>query len=804
MTYWLATIRGLAPLGLCLGLLAGMPAYGQLDLGAIAGDAQGAIEQSPVTVNARIEPAKDGQPAQLVVAADIAAGWHIYSLTQKRGGPVPSKITIEPGTGYKLAGEFKPSKTPETHPEPAFNNLSVETHEGQVTWSAPLELSPGLDAAKVSIAGKLSFQACDASSCRAPASVKFTAVLGAGAAASAPAATAEKSAPPSSGSYKPGTAHVVIRGFVEPTVAVPGQKARLVITAEPEDGYHIYALGDRDSQTGSKPTLIVLDQTAGWKASVPLADGELRKSASATVARDTDRYYEKPVTWTIEIDVPRDAKPGDYSLGGFIGFQTCREDTGCDFPQAAKFRATLPVAAQTVGGKIPLEFAAAKSYKLVADLAAGKTAPQASAGFDPAKLQATSEAGGESLALMLAAALLGGLILNCMPCVLPVIGLKILGFVEQSHANRRRVFMLNLWFTLGLLSVFVVLASLAVFLNLGWGQQFTKPWFTIGMSGLVFAMALSFLGVWEIPIPGFVGSGTAGQMATQEGAAGAFAKGVFTTILATPCSGPFLGPLFGLLLRQPPAVVYAIFLCVGLGMASPYLLIGAFPQLIRLLPKPGAWMDTFKQAMGFVLLGTVVFLFMSVKQDYLVPAFGMLIGLWMGCWWIGRTPLTAELTTKLAAWATGCVLAFGVGLFAFTWLVPGKDVLPWEPFSRASLAKLTAEGKTVFVDFTADWCLTCKTNERVAINTRAVSELVHDFGIVPLKADWTEESDEIKDMLNLLGRNSIPVYAVFPAGRPNEPIVFSDLVTKGQVLSKLREAGPSKDASARTALLPAH
>jgi thiol:disulfide interchange protein len=290
-------------------------------------------------------------------------------------------------------------------------------------------------------------------------------------------------------------------------------------------------------------------------------------------------------------------------------------------------------------------------------------------------------------------------------------------------------------------------------------------------------------------------------MATQEGAAGAFAKGVFTTILATPCSGPFLGPLFGLLLRQPPAVIYAIFFCVGMGMASPYLAIGAFPRLIRFLPKPGAWMDTFKQAMGFVLLGTVVFVFMSINQDYLVPTFALLIGIWLGCWWAGRTPLFAELKQKAIAWMVGGAMAALVGLFAFTWLVPGDDVLEWQPFSRASLVQLTTEGKTVFVDFTADWCLTCKTNERIAINTRAVRELVEEYGIVPLKADWTEESAEIKDMLNLLGRNSIPVYAVFPAGQPNNPIVFSDLVSQGQVLEKLREAGPSREGANRTALI---
>ena len=579
----------------------------------------------------------------------------------------------------------------------------------------------------------------------------------------------------------------------------PAKKPRLVITAEPAPEWHIYALADRNSSTGPKPTLIVLTKTSSLMASPPVAGAQPIEKQSTNFPGTVERYYESPVTFSIEVDVPKDAKPGDYKIGGIVGFQTCREGQ-CDLPQAVRFHTSLPVAAQSEAGEIPLTFTAAKDYKLAAEAAAGVLASAGGTAFDETKVQPISEGGNRSLVVILAFAFLGGVILNCMPCVLPVIGLKILGFVEQSHQSRRAILSLNLWFTLGLLSVYLVLATLAVFLNFGWGEQFTKPWFTVGMAGLVFVMALSFLGVWEIPIPGFVGSGSAGDLAAKEGVAGAFAKGVFTTVLATPCSGPFLGPVFGLVLRQPPAAIYAIFVSVGLGMASPYLLIGAFPRLIRFLPKPGAWMDTFKQLMGFVLLATVVFLFLSIKQDYLVPAFALLIGLWMACWWIGRTPLTAELATKLSAWAVGCLIAVAVGLFAFSWLVPGEDVLPWQPFSRAALARLTAEGKTVFIDFTADWCPTCKTNERVAINTAAVRDVIDELGIVPLKADWTEESDEIKSMLQLLGFNSIPVYAVFPAERPNQPIIFSDFVTKKQVLEKLREGGRSKDNSRLAAL----
>jgi len=217
-------------------------------------------------------------------------------------------------------------------------------------------------------------------------------------------------------------------------------------------------------------------------------------------------------------------------------------------------------------------------------------------GSAPLVIRVVAEEGNaeKTLPVVLLSAFLGGLILNLMPCVLPVIGLKLLTFVEQSHHSRARIFTLNVWYSLGLMSVFMVLATFAAGASLGlrdqnlsWGEQFSSPTFNIVMSCVVFTMALSFLGVWEIPIPGFAGSGKAAELATHEGAAGAFSKGVLSTVLATPCSGPFLGSVFGFLLRQPAVTIYAIFATIGLGMATPYLVIGAFPRLVKFSAETG-------------------------------------------------------------------------------------------------------------------------------------------------------------------------------------------------------------------------
>jgi thiol:disulfide interchange protein len=467
----------------------------------------------------------------------------------------------------------------------------------------------------------------------------------------------------------------------------------------------------------------------------------------------------------------------------------------------------------------------------------------AQGGLDLGKLDlSANEEQPRALSGILVIAFLGGLILNLMPCVLPVIGLKVMSFVQQAGESRAKVFTLNLWYTLGLVSVFLVLATLAAVFNLGWGEQFNFDTFNITMVAVVFAMGLSFLGVWEIPIPGFVGSGKANELAQQEGPGGAFAKGIVTTLLATPCSGPYLATALAWCSGKPAPLVYMVFAVMGLGMATPYLIIGANPRLVRFIPKPGAWMDTFKQLMGFVLLGTVVYMLTFIHWSNVVPTLALLFSLWASCWWIGRTPITEEFQVRLRAWLVALAFAFVMGLLAFSERLPvgqpplpglkgimdyrlalyvdkrvqerlaeqgtkpprgetptlakSESGLPWEPFNAARLEQLTAEHKTVLVDFTADWCLTCKFLEHTVLNTEEVRRLVADQGVATLSADWTDRNPEIGKMLEALGSKQVPVIAIFPAGRPNQPIVLrAGDITQKTLLGKLREAGASRTSA---------
>lgn len=815
-----------------------------------------AKDDAPISVKAVFAEANGPTPARLYITAEIKKDWHIYSLTQPKGGPLPSKIKLPESPHYKVAGQFKSSPQPTVHLYPeAYGDLPVEEHQGRVTFYAPLEIAKGVDARNLKIDGKLNVQACNADNCLPPQDYPFAAQLG-----QPPKLEPEndkQSAVPrqddspinaSLGEYKNPRSHSTIRGSIEPQTAAPGDTVRLTLSAEPADQWHVYALADKAEAVGSKPTLIVFTETSGFTPSTPKASSQpVRKPADGPVGFE-QVYHEGPVSWTVQFKLPADAAHGEHSIRGLMGFQTCWAKN-CDLPQATEFSTTLTVAAVAKPGEKPLAFTDAK-YGEAAKLAAARSPQATDEGAIAASYRSPTTATGAAspgtnkadptLIGTLFLGFMGGMLLNLMPCVFPVIGLKVLSFVEQGGHSRRQAFILNLWYSLGLLAVFLALATLAVVVGVGWGGQFQNAGFTVTLTCIVFVFALSFLGVWEIPIPGFVGSGKANDLAAQEGGIGAFMKGVLTTVLATPCTGPFMGPALSWSVAQPPTVTYSVFAAVGLGMATPYLVIGVFPSLLRFLPRPGMWMETFKQVMGFVLLGTVVWLLTSVPWIYVVPCVAMLMALWAACWWIGRTPLTSGMGDKLRAWGWATAFSGAIGLFAFNWLAgymehqferkldaviaaraetagpesgdeltallrerqhklstTPPDELPWQAFTSKRLKLLTDNNYTVLVDFTAQWCPTCKVNEAVAFNTQETRQFMDANEIVPLVADMTEQFPAAEELLVQLGNAStaIPYAVIFPAGQADKPIMLDGPLLKNQVIAALQQAGPSKTAA---------
>jgi thiol:disulfide interchange protein DsbD len=428
----------------------------------------------------------------------------------------------------------------------------------------------------------------------------------------------------------------------------------------------------------------------------------------------------------------------------------------------------------------------ATSEKVGVAAAAGAGGPA----YDLSRISLQSETQG-SLGYYIALAFVGGLILNLMPCVLPVIGLKVMSFVEQSGKSRAHAFMLNVWFSLGIISVFLLLGILAATIGLTWGGQFGNTSFNVIMASVVFAMALSLLGVWEVPIPGFFGSGSVQSAASKEGPLGAFLKGVVTTVLATPCTAPLMAAAIAWAVTQPTVTNLVVFATVGLGMASPYLLIGVYPELLRFIPKPGAWMETFKQVSGFVLLGTVVFILSYIEQAAIVPTLILLLGVGVGCWFVARTPLTAEIAARLRAWtwaaAVVCVFAaVSFGLYRIATAPADKN---WQPFSLERLQQVAVnEGKTVLVDFSAEWCFNCKALEKAVLHTQPVEDAIKRGNIVTMYADFTHFPPEIDRTIKALGGNGVPVIAIFPGNAPYKPIVFINGYRQRDLIDAIAEA----------------
>lgn len=732
----------------------------------------------------------------LSVKAKIAEHWHMYSVTQPSGGPLPTVIQLSAAS--KKVASFTGKFEPKSDPIPRDRGFSVpaEEHDGTIIWTAPIALAEGVDPTTANIVVTIEGQVCD-DAC-IPVSEKVTATFG--------GYYPLKSASPANGEFKAENSHAKMVGFVTPAIAKPGQTVQLHLQAVTDESYHIYAYGDKPAEGfGSKPTLIDLRKLSGLIAGEVKASAKPHKvvleKAGPNGEDMTSFEHEGAVQWTIPLKIPDDAEPGSVQISGGIGYQTCNAK-GCDRPTAANFHVTLQVATDSSAKNqvAPLSFSAG-DYNEVAQwvekINAHAPANNATAGTVTAREPLNLG----TLGIYVISSLIGGFILNFMPCVLPVIGLKVMAFAQQAGNSRAKVFWLNIWYSFGIISVFLILASMAAFAGFAWGQQFQYVWFQVAMACVVFAMALSFLGVWEIPIPGFAGGQGAQKLQQQEGLLGAFFKGVFTTILATPCSGPMLGPVFGFSASQPPYISYVIFGSVGLGMSLPYLVIAVVPDAIKLLPKPGAWMDTFKQLMAFGLLGTVVYLFYVIGAEYYVPALALLIGVWFACWWIGKISYTAEWNVKAFNWVGALGVAALVGAGAFYFLSPSEKLLPWQPYSDAALAQARAEGKTVMIDFTADWCPNCKLNLARAIDIEPVRQKVEENEVVTLLADWTHKNDEIQNKLLELKSNSIPVLAIYPANAADsEVIILRDVLSQHDVISSLDEAGPSagvtKDATA--------
>ena len=420
-------------------------------------------------------------------------------------------------------------------------------------------------------------------------------------------------------------------------------------------------------------------------------------------------------------------------------------------------------------------------------------------GDAPAKAVTASTDGPSGLWQALLFAFLGGLILNLMPCVLPVLSLKVLGFVKQANESRSKAIGHSLIFTLGVLVSFWALVAVLLILQsggeqLGWGFQLQSPAFVVVLSGFMFLFGLNLLGVFEIGT-----SLTAVGNTSSTGTAGSFLNGVTATIVATPCTAPFMGSALGFSLSQPGWVSFLVFTFLALGMAAPYVALTLIPGLVKFIPKPGRWMETLKQVMGFLLLATIIWLAWVLAQQAgalaLVALFGTLLLLGLAAWVLGRWgTFSAARGARLTAYAATFVIivsALTVGIVGADMGVPSRsaavtsDGLVWESYHPDRVDELRQSGAPVLIDFTAAWCLSCQVNERIAFSSDDVRRRLGEMGVTLLKADWTSRDETITHALASYGRNSVPLYVLY--GRDHNPIILPQILTPGIVLDALKE-----------------
>ena len=403
---------------------------------------------------------------------------------------------------------------------------------------------------------------------------------------------------------------------------------------------------------------------------------------------------------------------------------------------------------------------------------------------------------------------IGGFILNLMPCVLPVISLKIFGFIQQAGQSRQKIFRSGLAFTAGIFAWFLALALVLIALKAGgrdvtWGGfQFTNAYFVLGLSVIVLVFALNLFGVFEISLPQ---SMTRGLLASSERKdnLGSFFQGVFATVLATPCTAPFLGTALGFAFTQSPIVILAMFVAIAAGMSAPYLLLSAQPAWLRFLPQPGPWMVHVKQFMGFLLLATLLFLLYVLGAqrglDGAIWASCFFLIVAIVCWMKGAfiLPATSAARRSLVLLFMLLLLALsGVYFIGDKFQSSKIDIAAsgapgdWQPFTPERLQSERDQGHAVFVDFTAAWCLTCKFNEKSVLESAAVREAFQRHGVVKLKADWTNGDPVITKLLQQFGRPGVPLYVLYPA-KSEEPIVFPELLTQRILLDKLETIAPA-------------
>jgi thiol:disulfide interchange protein len=786
-----------------------------------------------------------GGTLELAIRFKLQDGWHIYWRNRGDGGQGPEFIWRLPD-GWKVDRLQYPP--PQRHVEKASADTFILEGEPVIlaTLTAPASAKPGTTA-DIGLQAKWleCKNVCVPGEKRLSAAIPVVESPGLPAPANQEVFRSAKAAlPQPAGKAK----YIKISAVANVDQVRPGAAFKVAVVLDIPDEYHL------NSHEPLSEYLI------GTDVFNELTDGlEIDRPAfPAGIVSPGPEGMEAASLYRRRTIVLLPVKAGEKLVGdqvqirGVVTYQVCSDRTQqCYAPTAAEWELALPVAKgdESIAAANSDVFAAAAKQTFAAAKASGGpamhaegqlmatplgAAAQPAGAMDSQPLASTREPSGgqgkgmsglgalqEALARYglfgyLAMAVLGGFLLNLMPCVLPVISIKVLSFVQQAQESRTRVLSLGVSFAAGILLSFIALGVFVVLLGRQWGGLFQYPQMVIGLAAVVTAFALSLFGVFTLNAPRFIGG--LGERTPKEGLGNAFCMGLLATALGTACTAPFLGFVIAIASQQTALIGMAIFLAAGMGMAFPYVLLASHPAWLKVIPRPGPWLNIFEEVMGFVLMGTVIWLlntvFAQIGGQGLMWTLVFLLFVSTAAWLYGKVAFDATRARKMAHYtaslvliATGWVICFRVAssipeLVAqqrAQWLAGGatgvapsweKDI-PWLPYTRDRAQKAVDSGKTVFVDYTAEWCANCKANEKLVINTAAVREAMTRLGIVPFRANYTWLDPEIKADLDRYRRGGVPMYLVIPAGRPKDGFVLNELLTQSSLIAALEKAGPS-------------
>lgn len=568
-----------------------------------------------------------------------------------------------------------------------------------------------------------------------------------------------------------------------------GQSLVAVLWLTPSPGYKAYA---NDPGEAGMPTRAQVRLTpTGQNLPVLYPPG---KAGQDLYEKDKAvNIYDVPTP--LFVLLPENTPPG-FGLEAVVSLLACTETSCWPMQLETSFSSRevpAPALAQVQGwwplfsglaAKVPGVPAPVREV-IARDVQAAKASASAWK-FTPRSVQPHLEV--DSLLKALPLAILAGFLLNLMPCVLPVACLKLSSLLtacdqEQLFDRHRRIREHNVYFALGILGYFCVLAVVLGLAGLAWGQMFQQPGLVFGAAAVLFSMGMSLFGVFHLPVIDL-------KIATRPGhspRAQALGTGFLATLLATPCSGPFLGGVLAWTLLQPVPVVMAVFVGIGLGMALPYLVLAARPELTRFVPRPGAWMSQLEKMAGFLIMATCLYFLTMLPQPLLVPALAALLVVALACHaWGSWSNLSQGAFTRWAIRLGAVSLAVAACIWAMAPPAPRSDV--WKPFDKAAFTQALGE-KKLFLDFTADWCPTCKALEKTVLAPEAVAALQKRYGFTAMRVDLTREDPETMALLRALGSASIPVAAMFPKGEESlKPVVLRDLFTASQLEDAMKEA----------------